>query len=112
MVPGILAMLVTMIGGYMSALNIVKRKRDWYYRANKCYTYKKIPFYSWKTYSLLGNGHHRFHTRFAWQWLVYGIVPLGSVGCCMRFVALYLLAVYGFWLNSFPLISQHQQRGR
>jgi ABC-2 type transport system permease protein len=99
MVPGILAVLVTMIGGYMSALNIVKEKEIGTIeqinvspiRKHHFILGKLIPFWILGmfvfTVGIIGVGG-----------LVYGIWPRGSLAVLYAFLAVYLTVVLGFGL--------------
>lgn len=99
MVPGVLVLLVTMVGGYMAALNLVKEKetgtidqinvspipKAWFILG------KLIPFWLLGcvvfTIGLYGVGY-----------LVYGIVPAGNVSILYGYLAIYLIAILGFGL--------------
>lgn len=106
MLPGILALLVTMVGGYMSALNIVKEKEVGTIEQINVTPIKKhhfilgklIPFWILGmvvfTIGLFGVGR-----------LIYGIVPLGSILLLYGYLAIYLVAVLGFGL----LISTYSE---
>ena len=110
MVPGILAVLVTMIGGYMTALNIVKEKEIGTIEQINVTPIKKhhfilgklIPFWilgmSIFTLGLVGIG-----------WLVYGIVPQGNLFLLYGFLAVYLSAVLGFGLLVSTYCDTQQQ---
>jgi ABC-2 type transport system permease protein len=96
MVPGILVILVTMIGSYLSALNIVIEKEQGtieQINVTPIHPYqfilgKVIPFWIVGilvfTIGLFGIA----------RW-VYGIVPVGSLGTLYAFVCLYVVTVTG-----------------
>jgi ABC-2 type transport system permease protein len=109
LIPGILAILVTMIGGMLSALNIVKeretgtieqinvtpiRKRDFILA-------KMIPFW------LLANVV--FTIGLVVAYLLYHIVPQGSLLLLYGFIGVYLVAVLGFGLLVSTYCSTQQQ---
>jgi ABC-2 type transport system permease protein len=98
MVPGILAFLVTMIGSFMCALNIVREKeigtieqinvtpiRKHYFILGKLLPFWLMAMFVF-TFGLL-------IARFA-----YGIIPAGSILVLYSFLALYLLAILGLGL--------------
>ena len=99
MVPGILAVLVTMIGGYMTALNIVKEKEIGTIeqinvtpiRKHHFVLGKLIPFW------IIGMGVFSVGLGII-AFLVYGITPQGNIFLLYLFLAVYLLAVLGFGL--------------
>jgi ABC-2 type transport system permease protein len=110
MVPGILAVLVTMIGGYMSALNIVKEKEIGTIeqinvtpiRKHHFILGKLIPFW------VLGMGVFSVGLGMV-AWLVYGIVPQGNLLLLYFFLGIYLLAVLGFGLLISTYCDTQQQ---
>jgi ABC-2 type transport system permease protein len=109
MVPGILAILVTMIGGYMSALNIVKEKEIGTIEQINVTPIKKYHFILGKLIPFWIMGIVVFTLGLLVQWLIYGIVPLGSVVLLYAFVAVYLLAVLGFGLLVSTYANTQQQ---
>jgi len=98
MVPGILAMLVTMISGYLSALNIVKEKEVGTIEQINVTPIKKHHFILGKLIPFWILGFVTFTLGLLVAWLVYGITPAGNIGLLYAFLALYLLAVLGFGL--------------
>lgn len=110
MVPGILVILVTMVGGYMTALNIVKEKetgtidqinvspipKGWFILG------KLIPFWILGmvvfTIGIFGVGY-----------LVYGIEPVGNIGLVYGYLAVYLVAILGFGLMISTYSDTQQQ---
>jgi len=99
MVPGILAILITMIGGYMCALNIVKEKEIGTIEQINVSPIRKYQFILGKLvpFWIIGMAVFSFGLLVIAR-LVYGIVPLGSIGVLYAFIAVYLLAVLGFGL--------------
>ncbi|WP_236976281.1 ABC transporter permease [Membranihabitans maritimus] len=103
MVPGILAILVTMIGGFLSALNIVKEKEVGTIeqinvtpiRKHHFILGKLIPFW------ILGNIVFTLGTLISW--LVYGITPEGSLILLYFCIGVFLLAILGlgFFISTF-----------
>lgn len=98
MVPGILAILVTMIGAFMSALNIVKEKETGTIEQINVTPIKKQIFILGKLIPFWILGNIVFSIGLLVAWLVYGIVPEGSLIVLYIFIWVYLLAVLGFGL--------------
>ena len=109
MVPGILAILVTMIGGYLSALNIVKEKEIGTIEQINVTPIKKHHFILGKLIPFWILGLIVFSLGLLVSWLVYGIIPLGSIILLYGFVAVYLLAVLGFGLLISTFCDTQQQ---
>lgn len=109
MVPGILAILVTMIGGYLSALNIVKEKEVGTIEQINVTPIRKHHFIIGKLIPFWVLGMVVFTLGLLVGWLVYGITPQGSLGLLYCFLALYLLAVLGFGLLISTYADTQQQ---
>lgn len=109
MVPGILAILVTMIGGYLSALNIVKEKEIGTIEQINVTPIKKHHFILGKLIPFWILGLVVFSLGLLVSWLVYGITPLGSIILLYGFVAVYLLAVLGLGLLISTFCDTQQQ---
>lgn len=106
MVPGILALLVTMIGAYMSALNIVKENEIGTMEQINVTPIKKHHFIMGKLIPFWILGVFIFTIGlFGIGWLVYGIVPLGNIFLLYAYLAIYLIAILGLGL----LISTYSQ---
>ncbi|MEP7263339.1 MAG: ABC transporter permease [Bacteroidota bacterium] len=110
MVPGILAILVTMVGGYMSALNIVKEKEIGTIEQINVTPIKKYHFILGKLIPFWVIGMFVFTVgllgvaRF-----VYGIVPVGSLLLLYSFLAVYLASILGFGLLISTFAETQQQ---
>lgn len=109
MVPGILAILVTMVGSFMAALNIVAEKEAGTIEQLNVTPLKKhefilgklIPFWVLGLISItLGN---------VVAYLVFGIVPLGAYLTVYLFAAVYLLGVLGIGLLISTFSDTQQQ---
>jgi ABC-2 type transport system permease protein len=98
MVPGILALLVTMVGGYLSALNIVKEKEVGTIEQINVTPIKKQYFILGKLIPFWILGNVVFTIGLLISWLVYGIMPVGNLLVLYGFIWLFLLAVLGFGL--------------
>lgn len=110
MVPGILVVLVTMVGAYMCALNIVKEKEAGTIEQINVTPIKKhifilgklIPFWVIGVFifSLGLLGVARF---------VYQIVPVGSIFLLYSFLFIYLIALLGIGLIISTYSATQQQ---
>lgn len=109
MVPGILAILVTMVGGFLSALNIVKEKEAGTIEQINVTPIKKHHFILGKLIPFWILGLLVFTLGLLIARLVYGIIPLGSIMVLFGFVAMYLLAVLGFGLLVSTYCDTQQQ---
>lgn len=109
MVPGILVLLVTIIGSSFASINIVREKEMGTIEQINVSPIKKtqfilgklIPFWILAMVVLtLGLAIARF---------AYGIVPVGSYGTIYAFASIYLLAILGLGLL-FSTYAQTQQQ--
>jgi ABC-2 type transport system permease protein len=98
MVPGILAILVTMVGGFLTALNIVKEKEVGTIEQINVTPIKKQYFILGKLIPFWILANVVFSIGLLISWLVYQIVPLGNIFVLYGFIWLFLLAVLGFGL--------------
>lgn len=105
MVPGILAILVTMVGGFMTSLNIVKEKEAGTIEQINVTPIRKQIFILGKLIPFWILGNVVFTLGLTVAWLVYGIEPVGSLFTLYVFIWIYLLAVLGFGL----LISTYSE---
>lgn len=106
MVPGILVSLVTMIGVYMCALNIVKEKELGTIEQINVTPIKKHHFILAKLIPFWVIGIFVFSVGlFGIGRLVYGIIPEGSILLLYAFLAIFLIAILGIGL----LISTYSQ---
>jgi ABC-2 type transport system permease protein len=109
MVPGILAILVTMIGGFLAALNIVKEKEVGTIEQINVTPIKKSHFILGKLIPFWILGNIVFTIGMLVSWLVYGIVPLGNIALLYGFIAVFLLAILGFGLLISTYCDSQQQ---
>ena len=109
MVPGILAILVTMIGGFLTALNIVKEKEVGTIEQINVTPIKKHHFILGKLIPFWILGNVVFTLGLIVSWLVYGIVPVGNILLLYAFIAVYLLAISGFGLLISTFCDTQQQ---
>ncbi len=110
MVPGILAVLVTMVGAYLCSLNIVKEKEIGTIEQINVTPIKKYHFILGKLIPFWIIGIFVFSiglllvARF-----VYGIIPLGSLALLYGFLSIYLIAVLGLGLLISTYSNTQQQ---
>lgn len=109
MVPGILAILVTLVGGFLSALNIVKEKEAGTIEQINVSPVKKYHFILGKLIPFWILGNFIFTLGLLVAWGIYGIVPLGSLLVLYGFVMIYLLAILGFGLLVSTFCDTQQQ---
>lgn len=110
MVPGILVVLVTMVGVYMCSLNIVKEKEVGTIEQINVTPIKKHLFILGKLIPFWIIGIFIFSVGlFGIARLVYGIVPVGSLLVLFSFLAIYLVALLGIGLIISTYSSTQQQ---
>lgn len=109
MVPGILAILVTMIGGFLSALNIVKEKEVGTIEQINVTPIKKHHFILGKLIPFWILGNVVFSLGLLVSWLFYGIIPIGSLLLLYGFLTVYLWAILGFGLLVSTFCDTQQQ---
>jgi len=109
MVPGILAFLVTMVTGFLSAINIVKEKEDGTIEQINVTPIKKHQFILGKLLPFWIIGNVVFALGLLVSFLVYGIFPLGSILLLFVFLWIYLLAILGFGLLVSTYCQTQQQ---
>lgn len=109
MVPGVLAMLVTLVGGFLSALNIVKEKEGGTIEQINVSPIKKYHFILGKLIPFWILGNIVFGLGLIVSWIFYDIVPLGSIFVLYGFVVTYLLAILGFGLLVSTFCETQQQ---
>lgn len=109
MVPGILAILVTMIGGFLSALNIVKEKEVGTIEQINVTPIRKHHFIIGKLVPFWVLGNVVFTIGLLISRLIYGIVPAGNLLVLYCFVAVFLLSVLGLGLLISTFCDTQQQ---
>ncbi len=106
MVPGILVFLVTMVGTYMTALNIVREKEVGTIEQINVTPIRKFDFMLAKLIPFLVIGVFVFSLGlFLVARLVYGITTVGSYTLIYSYLIIYLIAVLGVGL----LLSNYAQ---
>lgn len=109
MVPGILVVLVTMVGSFLASLNIVREKEIGTIEQINVTPVKKYQFIIGKLIPFWLLGLVIMTIGFIIARVVYGIVPLGSFATIYAFAAIYLLAVLGLGLLISTYTSTQQQ---
>ena len=109
MVPGILVILLTMVGTNLTAINIVKEKEIGTIEQINVTPVKKYQFILGKLIPFWIIGLFVLSLGFIIARLVYGIIPVGSFLTIYIFAALYLLAVLGLGLLVSTYSTNQQQ---
>lgn len=98
MVPGIVVILVTMVGSFLASLNIVREKEIGTIEQINVTPVKKYQFLLGKLIPFWILGLVILSIGLLVAWIVYGIVPVGNLGTVYTFAAVYLFAVLGLGL--------------
>ena len=109
MVPGILVILVTLVGGFLSALNIVKEKEVGTIEQINVTPIRKYQFILGKLIPFWILGFVILPIGLLISWIAYDIVPVGSLLTIYAFAGVYLLAVLGLGLLISTFASTQQQ---
>lgn len=109
MVPGILGILVTMVGAFLTALNIVAEKEVGTIEQINVTPIRKYEFILGKLipFWVLGNVSISFGMLVAF--LIFGLVPVGSYLTIYVFSSVYLLSVLGIGLLISTFADTQQQ---
>jgi len=108
-VPAILVLLLTLIGGFVSSLNIVREKELGTIEQINVTPIRKWEFILGKLIPFWVIGMIVFSIGLLVCWIVYGIVPQGSLGLIYLFGAVYLVALLGFGLLISTISSSQVQ---
>jgi len=109
MVPGILVLLLTMVGSNLAAINIVREKEIGTIEQINVSPVKKYQFILGKLIPFWVIGIVVMTIGFIIAWLFYGIIPLGSYLTVYVFAAVYLLVILGIGLLISNYSSTQQQ---
>lgn len=109
MVPGILVILLTMVGTNLAAINIVKEKEIGTIEQINVTPVKKYHFILGKLIPFWIMGLVILTIGLGISRLFYGIIPLGSFITIYVFAAVYLLAVLGLGLLLSTYANNQQQ---
>jgi ABC-2 type transport system permease protein len=105
MVPGILVVLLTMVGAFLTSLNIVKEKEIGTIEQMNVTPVKKYYFILGKLIPFWIMGQIVLTLGLLVARIIYGIVPAGNPALIYLFSSVYLLAVLGLGL----LVSTYAQ---
>ncbi len=109
MVPGMLVLLLTMVGANLTAINIVREKEIGTIEQINVTPVKKFHFILGKLIPFWILGLLVFTIGFLIARFFYGIVPAGSMLTIYLFAAVYLLAVLGLGLLISTYADSQQQ---
>jgi ABC-2 type transport system permease protein len=109
MVPGILVLLVTMVGSFLASLNIVKEKEIGTIEQINVTPVKKYQFILGKLIPFWVLGLIVLSIGLLIARIAYGIIPVGSFLTIYAFAAVYLLAVLGLGLLISTFTGNQQQ---
>ena len=109
MVPGILVVLLTMVGASLAALNIVKEKEIGTIEQINVTPVKKYHFILGKLIPFWIIVLIILSIGMTIAWLAYGIAPVGSLLVIYTFAAVYLLVVLGLGLLISTVTNNQQQ---
>jgi len=109
MVPGILVLLLTMIGANLTAINIVREKEIGTIEQINVTPVSKFHFILGKLIPFWILGLLVFTLGLGIARLFYGIIPAGSISTLYVFAAIYLLAVLGLGLLISTYAENQQQ---
>ena len=109
MVPGILVLLLTLVGTNLTAINIVKEKEIGTIEQINVTPIPKYTFIIGKLVPFWVLGIAVLTLGLLISFFVYGIVPVGSFLTIYLFAAIYLLAVLGLGLLLSTYASNQQQ---
>jgi len=109
MVPGILVLLLTMVGSFMAALNIVHEKETGTIEQINVSPVKKYQFIMGKLIPFWLLGFVVLTIGLLIARFVYGILPEGNIGLIYLFAAVYLLALLGIGLLVSTYAETQQQ---
>jgi ABC-2 type transport system permease protein len=98
MIPALMVMLMAMICGFLPALNIVGEKEKGTIEQMNVTPVRKSTFILSKLIPYWVIGFVVLSICFGVAWLVYGLVPVGSVITIYLFNSVFVLAISGFGL--------------
>lgn len=109
MVPGILAVLVTIVTAFLTGINVVREKEIGTIEQLNVTPIKKYQFFIGKLFPFWVIGLFLLTLGLLVGYLFFGITTEGSLLMLYGFVALYLLAILGFGLLISTLAETQQQ---
>lgn len=109
MVPGILGVLLTMVGVFLAALNIVREKEIGTIEQLNVTPIKKYHFILGKLIPFWLMGFVILTIGLVISYVIYGIVPMANIGLLYMFAGVYLLAIVGIGLLISNFANTQQQ---
>lgn len=109
MLPGIMAFLLTIISGFLSALNIVSEKEKGTIEQINVTPVPRPLFLLSKLIPFWVIGFILLTIAIVVGYIIYGLSPSGSFGIIYLFAAVYLIAFTGFGLTISSISSTQQQ---
>ena len=109
MVPGILGILVTMVGAFLTSLNIVQEKEAGTIEQINVTPIHKYQFILGKLIPFWILGMISITLGMIVALVVFRLVPVGSIGTIYLFAALYLIGVLGIGLFVSTITDNQQQ---
>ena len=109
MVPGIMAFLLTIVSGFLSALNIVSEKEKGTIEQINVTPVPKYLFILSKLIPFWIIGFILLTIAMLVGWIIYELIPQGSFGLIYLFSAVYLIVFTGFGLTISSISSTQQQ---
>jgi ABC-2 type transport system permease protein len=109
MVPGILVILVTMMGGILSSINIVREKEVGTIEQINVTPISKTVFIFGKLIPFWVLGLFNLTVGMMIGWIIFGLYPLGSIFNIYIFAFFYLLAFTGLGLMISNFAKTQQQ---
>ncbi|RHJ91776.1 ABC transporter permease [Parabacteroides bouchesdurhonensis] len=109
MVPGIMVFLLTIIAGFVPALNIVSEKEKGTIEQINVSPVPKSLFMLSKLIPFWVIGFFLLTIAVGIAWLIYGLIPVGSLGTIYLFAAVYMIGFTGLGLAISAISSTQQQ---
>lgn len=98
MVPALMVMLLTVLCGFLPALNIVGEKESGTIEQINVTPVSKLTFIISKLIPYWVIGFMTMTISFAVAYLVYGLIPIGNIATIYLFTGIYILGISGFGL--------------
>lgn len=109
MVPALIAMIITIVGGFLPALNIVSEKETGTIEQINVTPVGKFLFIAAKLIPYWVIGFVILTNTLLFSWILYGIVPAGNLAVFYMLSLLFLIVVSGFGLLISNYSSTMQQ---
>lgn len=98
MIPALMVMMLSMLCGFLPALNIVGEKEKGTIEQINVTPVSKLSFILSKLIPYWLTGYVVLTVCFGVAWLFYRLVPVGSLGTIYLFASVFVLAISGFGL--------------